>query len=135
MSSRSCYATSKQSVTLRKHAAFIALAASALLGIPSTLRAQQRQPHDPAAAKAAQKQLSLRNTTPDTITLELRLGTAPDCAANATAATQSIPPGREWLIASPRPICWRRADAKAAPGLSNWHRHVLKSGEHLKLTI
>lgn len=88
-----------------------------------------------AAKKATQKQLSLRNTTKDTVTLELRLGDAPDCAANPLATTQRLPPGREWLIASARPICWRRSDDEASPGLSSWHRHVLKAGERLELTI
>lgn len=105
-----------------------------ILWIPSTLIAQQ-QPHNADIARVTQKQLSLRNTTKDTIAVELRLGDKPDCAANPPARTQSVPPGREWLIATPRPICWRRSDAKAPAGVSSWHRHVLRSGEHLKLTI
>ena len=132
------YAPPSQTCTLAKLAALPVLIVGVALWTPSPLRAQQAPPPqapNPRAVKGQQKQLSLRNTGKDTITLELRVGDQPDCAANPPAATQRLPPGREWLIATPRPICWRRADAKASPGLASWHRHVLAVGEHLKLGI
>jgi hypothetical protein len=126
--------------TNRTLACLVALLTVAAVGAssPNRLDAQQQSPSaapTAAAKKATRKQLSLRNTTKDTVTIELRLGDAPDCAANPPATTQRLPPGREWLIASARPICWRRSDAKAPLGLSSWHRHILKAGDQLELTI
>ena len=124
----------------RTLAHFVALLTVVAVGASMPLRLAAQQPPSTAPAtaaakKAMRKQLSLRNTTKDTVTLELRLGDSPDCAANPLATTQRLPPGRDWLIASGRPICWRRSDAKAPFGLSSWHRHVLKAGDHLELTI
>lgn len=124
--------------TFTKRAALTALILGALgaaLEWPSSVFAQQPPAHNPKAGKAVRKQLSLRNTTKDTITIELRVGDAPDCAANPPAATQTLPPGRAWLIASGRPICWRRSDVKSPAAASSWHRHVLKPGDDVKLAL
>jgi hypothetical protein len=97
--------------------------------------AHGQQPGSPRLPKAKQSQLTLRNVTKDTVQVELRVGTAPDCAANPLSAVQSIPPGRRWLIATPRPICWRRLDVSPPAGASPWHRNVLAAGEHLELLL
>ena len=123
----------KRTLGVAKLAGLIGAAVGVLLSTPASARAQQKQ--QPKETRAKQRQLNLRNTTSDTITIELRLGDAPDCAANPPAASQMLPPGREWLIATPRPICWRRTDTRASIGLSSWHRHVLKTGEQLKIGI
>ena len=78
--------------------ALLTVVAAVGASTPFRVDAQQQPPsvaHAPKAAKAMQKQLSLRNTTKDTVTVELRLGDAPDCAANPLATTQRVPPGRE----------------------------------------
>jgi len=95
-----------------------------------------QQPHAAAPSpKAPPKQMTLRNVSRDTMKLELRVGAAPDCSTNPLVATQLLPPGKRWLIATPRPVCWRRVDARASAGAKSWHRHLLKAGEEVKLAL
>jgi hypothetical protein len=98
------------------------------------MRAQK--PTTATPRKATPTQLTLLNGTKDTVKIELRIGAATDCGLNPVAAVQLLPPGRSWLIATPRPICWRRTDAyQAAGGAGSWHRQVLAVGQRLELTL
>lgn len=125
----------EHSFTCAKRLLLVALVVGASVWASPALQAQQPAAPKRTAAKGPKQQMTLRNITRDTVTIELRVGDAADCANNPPAAKQQLAPGHEWLIASHRAICWRRSDAKAPPGSSSWHRHLLKAGDQLKLTI
>jgi hypothetical protein len=80
-------------------------------------------------------QLTLRNATQDTMRVELRFA-AGSCDASAPAAVHLLAPGQRWIVASSRPICWRRLN-KRLPDASwtQWSRHILAKGQRLDLTL
>jgi hypothetical protein len=90
--------------------AALALVVIAGRAVPAQAQQQpaQGQPTPRADGRLPQHpQLTLRNDTRDSVRVELRVGSAADCAQNGPAITRVIPPGRSWIIASPRSICWR----------------------------
>ena len=113
----------------------IVLSCLALMVLTSPLPAQQ-----PAGKNTQQKthtQITLQNATKDTVRVELRIGTASYCEANTTTATQVLPPGQGWLIATTRPLCWRRLINEHRPGdgWTPWSRHVLAVGQRLQVRM
>lgn len=110
----------------------LAIVLIALSFLPISVHAQSSGDRPDSTIRNAQ--LTLRNTTKDTLRVELRLGAATDCAANPLATLQLVPPGRDWLIATKRVICWRRQSVArtASQQWTAWHRVVLGQRERAK---
>ena len=113
----------------------LATTVACLMSISARRVLAQQSPANRLSTKAPPTQMTLRNVSRDTMRLELRVGVAPDCKSNPLVATQLLAPGKRWLVATPRPLCWRRVDAKASASAGAWHRHVLKAGEDVNVTL
>lgn len=114
---------------------FLALALLVSGFVRGAPTAGSQQPTATPTAKARGRQLVILNVTQDTARLELRLGNAPNCGS-ALGKVLLLPPGRRWLIASERPMCWRRTDAHALSAADHlWHRHVLAKGQELVVKL
>jgi len=57
--------------------------------------------------------LVLRNTTWDSVRVEIRLGPSSQCAVSPSQGVKSLKRGEAWAVAVDENVCWRR---EASPG-------------------
>jgi hypothetical protein len=82
-------------------------------------------------------QLTLRNAGAVDVRIEVRLADARSCDAVPAGSVRVLPAGKSWLIASHRPICWRRASDLALPvsTWSAWERRELGTDERAEVQL
>ena len=114
--------------------ALTAAAAVSAREVPGPTSAAASVP--PAQARVKAGRLTLRNTTSDTLRIEVRIGAAASCEGNKASEVRALPPGRRWVIASNKPMCWRRAPRTTgnAQNPQQWHRHALTPGQRAEVT-
>jgi len=114
---------------------------------PGTTPQVARPPHtlgsmvqsaSPAQTREFAGALTLRNTSPTGIRIEVRLarGASSSCDDGSQGVVRLLAPGKGWVIAAKRPICWRRAlvDPNGMAAWTPWRRQVLAAGQRLDAT-
>jgi hypothetical protein len=81
-------------------------------------------PNRPAPKKPGR--LLLRNTLYDSIRVEVRAGTATDCAQNVLLGSFWIKRARTWSIRTASTLCWRREQTPGA-GLPVWTAWAIRT--------
>lgn len=106
----------------------------------STLASSQAMPAEARAGTQVRRAgiLALRNPGPDSMRIEVRLASdsVPRCDSAAQRIVRVVPPGKEWLVAARRPICWRRGIELPSGQMTwtSWRRQSIAPGQRLEAT-
>ena len=62
--------------------------------------------------------VTFRNTTWDSVQVEIRIGTTTSCDLDAALAVRTLRRDEAWAVVADGVVCWRREASPGAPSLS-----------------